>query len=109
MCSRAKSSASECCDVKVSTTGHLSTKYAETSIVDMDVKLNTIIKFLNTVYALVSDSERHYDPSTLGDVDKAMEAAKNVGFKIQAVKKIMERENPGFGSAIPNIEKPVKS
>jgi hypothetical protein len=73
------------------------------------VKFNTIIKFLNTIYALVADTERHYDPSTVGDVDKAMEAAKNVGFKIQAVKKIMCSENPGFGSAIPNIEKPVKS
>ena len=109
MCSKAKSSANKCCDVKVSTTEHLSTKYSETSIVDMVVKFNTIIKFLNTIYALVADTERHYDPSTVGDVDKAMEAAKNVGFKIQAVKKIMCSENPGFGSAIPNIEKPVKS
>ena len=109
MCSKAKTAANKCCDVKVSTTEHLSTKYTETAIVDMVVKFNTIIKFLNTLYALASDGERHYDASTIGDVDKAMEAAKNVGFKIQAVKKIMCSENPGFGSAIPNIEKPVKA
>ena len=109
MCHQAEQTVSKCCTVKVSTTEHLSTKYSETAVVDMVVRFNTIVKFLNTLYALVSDADRHYDSSTESDITKAMDKAKNQGFKIQAVKKILVSENPGFGAAIPNLEKLAKS
>ena len=109
MCHLAEQTVSKCCTVKVQTTEHLSTKYSETSVVDMVVKFNTIVKFLNTLYALVADADRHYDSTTEESISKAMDKAKNQGFKIQAVKKILVSENPGFGSAIPNLEKLAKS
>ena len=109
MCSKAKAAANKCCDIKVSTTERLSTRYTETDIVNMVVKFNTIIKFINTVYSLVSDADRHYESAAMDDVTKVMEAAKNVSFKIQSIKKILCSENPGFGAAIPTIEKPIKS
>lgn len=109
MCEIAKQTANKSCSIKVNTTDTLSAKYSIPAITEMIVKYNQIVKFVNTLYTVTSDADRHYDSSTASTMDSAFEFIKNVGFRIRGVKKIMSAENPGMTAAIPELEKLVKN